>query len=267
MPRHRTFEDLVGIMNRLRDPGGCPWDREQTYQTLRGYLIEECYEVADAIDRKDPMGLREELGDLLFQIVFLSRLGQEDRAFTAADVVEEIAAKMVRRHPHVFGDDRADDAAAVLKRWEEIKKEEKAAAGTAAAEASLLDGIPAALPALVAAQRLGTKAARVGFDWKEPADVLAKLDEEIGELRREIASGRTADAEGEIGDAIFTLVMLARRLNLDAEAALARTNAKFRERFGHVEATLRQRGIQIEEAGLEVMDRLWEEAKGRRPDR
>jgi MazG family protein len=190
MPPSRTFDDLVAIMDRLRDPGGCPWDREQTYATLRGYLIEECYEVVDALDRDDRAGLREELGDLLFQIVFLSRLGQEDGAFTARDVIEGIASKMVRRHPHVFGDDTAADATEVLRRWEEIKKLEKDGAGALPAPASVLDGVPHALPALVKAQRLGTKAARVGFDWKDEEGVLAKLDEESAELRAAFVPSR-----------------------------------------------------------------------------
>lgn len=267
MSSPRTFEDLLAIMDRLRDPGGCPWDREQTYATLRGYLLEECYEVVDALDRGDPGDLREELGDLLFQIVFLSRLAKEDGAFSAADVIEGIASKMIRRHPHVFGDDTAADSAAVLKRWEEIKKDEKAAAGARGSGASVLDGIPAALPALVTAHRLGTKAARVGFDWPDAAAAAAKLDEEHGELRAALASGDPGAIGEEIGDALFTLVMLARKLDLDAEAALARANAKFRDRFKKVEAELVRRGVPVEEAGLTLLDRLWEESKASRPER
>ena len=267
MPTPRAFEDLVAIMDRLRDPGGCPWDREQTYATLRGYLLEECYEVVDALDRADPKALCEELGDLLFQIVFLSRIAVEDGHFSAADVIEGIAAKMIRRHPHVFGDDTAADSAAVLKRWEEIKRHEKGAADGVAPPASVLDGLPAALPALVTAQRLGTKAARVGFDWPDAAAAAAKLDEEHAELREALASGNAGAIGEEIGDALFTLVMLARKLDLDAEAALARTNAKFRERFRKVEAELLRRGIRVEEAGLPLMDRLWEESKASRPER
>src|SRR5258705_8141387 len=199
MDSGRTFEELVAIMDRLRDPGGCPWDREQTYGTLRGFLIEECYEVVDALDRADLPALREELGDLLFQIVFLARLGREDRAFDASDVVAGIAAKMVRRHPHVFGDDNASSSAEVLVRWEEIKRDEKKDAGTSAAESSVLSGIPPALPALVKAQRLGAKAARVGFDWREDADVVLKLDEEAAELRDAVAAGDPLAIREEIG--------------------------------------------------------------------
>jgi len=257
----RTFEDLVAIMDRLRDPGGCPWDREQTYATLRGYLIEECYEVVEALDRADLPALCEELGDLLFQIVFLARLGAEERAFDAGDVVHGIAAKMVRRHPHVFGDAKVEDAAAVLVRWEEIKRREKKDAGLSEPEASVLSGIPPALPALVKAQRLGTKAARVGFDWEKDADVLAKLDEETAELKAAVASGERETIREELGDALFTLAMVARRLGLDADEALSGANAKFASRFARVEAALRARGVPIEDAGLTLLDHLWNEAK------
>jgi len=266
MASARTFEDLVAIMNRLREPGGCPWDREQTYATLRRYLIEECYEVVDALDRADLPALCEELGDLLFQIVFLARLAREDRAFAAADVVEGVAAKMVRRHPHVFGEDTAANAAEVLVRWEEIKKIEKKDAGKPEAEVSVLAGIPPALPALVKAQRLGAKAARVGFDWRENEDVVAKLDEETAELRSAVASGDREAIREEIGDALFTLAMLARRFDVDADEALAAANSKFHKRFTRVEEELRRRGVPIAEAGLALMDRLWNEAKANRPE-
>jgi MazG family protein len=260
MASSRTFDDLIAIMDRLREPDGCPWDREQTYATLRGYLVEECYEVVDALDRADLPGLREELGDLLFQIVFLSRLGKEDGAFTAADVVEGIAAKMVRRHPHVFGSDTVSGTSEVLARWEEIKKAEKKDVG-AGATASVLDGIPHALPALVKAQRLGTKASRVGFDWSDDEGVLSKLDEECGELREAVRSGRSESIAEELGDTLFTLAMLARRLDLDADAALARANDKFRRRFVRVEDEVRKRGLQLQDAGPDLMNQLWEEAK------
>ncbi len=263
----RTFEDLVAIMSRLREPGGCPWDREQTYATLRGFLIEECYEVVDALDRADLPALCEELGDLLFQIVFLARLAREDGAFAAADVVEGIAAKMVRRHPHVFGGGTVADAAEVLVRWEEIKKAEKTDAGKPETEVSVLAGIPPALPALVKAQRMGTKAARVGFDWREDEDVLAKLDEETAELRLAVASRDREAIREEIGDALFTVAMLARRLDVDADEALAGANAKFHARFAHVERELRRLRVPIEEAGPTLMDRLWNEAKTILPER
>ncbi len=266
MASSHTFEDLVGIMDRLRDPGGCPWDREQTYATLRGFLVEECYEVVDALDRRDLTALGEELGDLLFQIVFLSRLAREDGAFSASDVVDGIAAKMIRRHPHVFGDESARDAAEVLVRWEEIKRREKTEAGTAATEPSVLDGIPPALPALVKAQRLGAKAARVGFDWRRDEEALAKLSEETRELRAAFASGDREAVREEIGDALFTLAMIARRKDVDADEALAAANAKFVARFTTVERTLQRRGIAIEEAGLDALDSVWNEIKGPPPE-
>jgi MazG family protein len=258
----RTFDALVEIMDRLRDPGGCPWDREQTYASLRGFLLEEAYEVAEAIDDGDPEHLREELGDLLFQVVFLSKLAKEEGRFDAADVIEGIATKMIRRHPHVFAEDSAEDAAEVLRKWEEIKKREKEEAGKEA-RASLLDGLPRALPALVKAQRLGDKAARVGFDWPEPAAVIAKVEEELGELREAVRGEDAAAAAEELGDLLFAAAMLGRKLGVDPEAALEAANAKFRRRFAGVEQALREQGVPLEQAGLERMDRLWNETKAR----
>jgi tetrapyrrole methylase family protein/MazG family protein len=206
------------------------------------------------------------LGDLLFQIVFLARLAREDGAFDAGDVVEGIAAKMTRRHPHVFGDATVGDAAEVLVRWEEIKRLEKRDAGQPGPEASVLAGIPPALPALVKAQRLGTKAARVGFDWSEDADVIAKLAEETSELKAAVASGDPVQIREELGDTLFTLAMVARRCGVDADEALAAANAKFVGRFTRVENELRRRGVPIAHAGLPLMDRLWDEAKSDPPD-
>lgn len=253
-----AFANLVRIMDRLRDPGGCPWDREQTYATLRNYLLEECYEVVEALDAGDREGLREELGDLLFQIVFLSRLAQEEGAFTAEDVASGVAEKMVRRHPHVFGSGKADTSEEVLRNWEEIKRQEK---GAAAPAPSVLTGIPRGLPALLKAQRLGTKAARVGFDWHRDQDVLDKIDEEVLELRQAATSGRPEQVREEFGDLLFSLVMLARRLQVDAEEALEGANRKFQTRFHEVERRLAAAGIAVEEAGLETLDRVWEEVK------
>lgn len=261
MRTSRSFESLVTIMDRLRDPGGCPWDREQTYETLRGFLLEEAYEVAEAIDAGDPEGLREELGDLLFQVVFLARLGKEDGRFDAGDVVEGIATKMVRRHPHVFADDTAEDADAVLRKWEAIKRKEKEDKGAAAEERSLLDGLPRVLPALVRAQRLGDKAARVGFDWPDAASVLAKVEEELAEVREAVDRGDAEAARDELGDLLFSAAMLARKIDADPEGALERASAKFRRRFAAVERALREEGVPLEEAGLERMDRLWNQAK------
>ncbi|HEX4825583.1 MAG TPA: nucleoside triphosphate pyrophosphohydrolase [Candidatus Polarisedimenticolaceae bacterium] len=263
MASPRNFDDLVAIMDRLRDPGGCPWDREQTFATLRGFLIEECYEAVEALDRDDLPGLCEELGDLLLQVVFLSRLAREAGAFSAADVVEGISAKMVRRHPHVFGDEQAADSAAVLKRWEEIKKEEK---GGGESAASLLDGIPQALPALVKAQRLGAKAARVGFDWERTDGVLEKLREESDELAAAVGAGDPASVREELGDLLFTAAMVARKQGLDADEALSRANAKFRARFAYVEGAARRAGVALADAGPALMDRWWEESKARRPE-
>jgi len=257
----RSFDDLVAIMDRLRDPGGCPWDREQTFETLRGYLIEESYEAVDAIDRGDRPGLAEELGDLLLQVVFLARLGKEEKAFDAGDVVEGIAAKLVRRHPHVFGDESAASSGEVLKRWEEIKKEEKIAAGAGADDPSVLAGIPRSLPALVKAQRLGTKAARVGFDWSDDSGVVAKLEEETAELAQALHSRDRASIVEEIGDVLFTVTMLARRLDVDADAALARANEKFERRFRRMEAELSRRGVAVADAPASLRERLWEESK------
>jgi MazG family protein len=263
MTESESFEGLVAIMDRLRGPDGCPWDREQTWKSLRRFLLEECYEVADALDRADPDELREELGDLLFQIVFLSRLAKEEGQFTADDVVRGIAEKMIRRHPHVFGEDRAETSDEVLRRWEEIKRRERKAGSEGEGEGhrSILDGIPRALPAMMKAQQMGARAARVGFDWNREIDILEKIDEELEELRSAVASSDRSQVEEELGDFLFATVMLARRLQIDPEAALERTNLKFRERFGKIEDELSRRGVAVETAGLELMDQLWDETK------
>lgn len=256
----RKFETLVAIMERLRGPDGCPWDREQSYESLRSYLIEETFEVADALDRGDREDLREELGDLLLQVVFLSQLAREEGAFTVEDVCRGINDKMIRRHPHVFGDEEAADAAEVLEHWERIKRDEKAARGGDDGS-SVLDGIPKTLPALLKAHRLGTKAARVGFDWKRADDVVGKVDEELGELREAVSRGDTAAAREELGDLLFSLAMLARKLDLDPEGALEATNRKFARRFRWIEDRLRERGERLEEVGLERLEALWRAAK------
>ncbi|HKQ60137.1 MAG TPA: nucleoside triphosphate pyrophosphohydrolase [Candidatus Polarisedimenticolaceae bacterium] len=261
-----SFADLVALMDRLRGPDGCPWDREQTYATLRGYALEECYEVVEALDRGDPAALCEELGDLLFQIVFLARLAQEQDRFTIHDVIDSITTKMVRRHPHVFGAAVAETSEDVLRNWERIKREEKTATPAAS---SVLDGIPTALPALLKAQRLGTKAARIGFDWPGPAAVLQKVDEELSELREAVRRDDARAARDELGDLLFALAMLARHLRLDPDAALERTNRKFRRRFAWIEAELARDGRSAEQAGSEQLERLWSVAKrelGGEPD-
>ncbi len=260
MPTPETFDDLVAIMDRLRGRGGCPWDREQTYETLRRYLIEECYEVADALDHRDLPGLREELGDLLLQVVFLSRLAQEDGAFTVSDVIAGISQKLVRRHPHVFSDDPARTSAQVLKRWEEIKREERETNG-ASEDASVLDGIPRSLPAVMKAQQTGDRVARVGFEWEREAEIIDKVEEELAELREAVAIGDATRIEDELGDLLFTTVMLARRLGVDAEASLEKSNHKFHARFRCVEGAVRSRGGTVDSTGAEQLERLWDECK------
>ncbi len=259
------LERLVEIMDRLREPGGCPWDHEQSYATLRSYLLEECYEAADALDRGDSPALREELGDLLFQIVFLSRIAKEDGKFTIEDVIRGIADKMIRRHPHVFGDATARTSEEVVDAWERIKRAEKQSAG--GKPGGLLDGVPGCLPALLKARQLGDRAARVGFDWNGPEPVLEKLEEELSELRSAVSEGRNDEVQDELGDVIFTAVMLARQLKVDPEAALERTNRKFRERFAWIEQELVRRKTRLDEAGAELLEQLWGQSKSalRRP--
>ena len=254
------FETLVRILDRLREPGGCPWDREQSWDSLRGYLIEECYEAVDALDRRDGPGLCEELGDLLLQIVFLARLAAEEGRFHARDVVRGIVEKMIRRHPHVFGADVATSSEDVLRRWEEIKREEKAQRSDRA-PTSVLGGIPTALPALPKAQRIGTKVARVGFDWPNVDEVLVKVEEELGELRDSVTRGDPAGMREEVGDLLFSVAMLARKLGIDAEAALEEANRKFARRFTSIEERLEREGRDVREVGLETLDRLWNEMK------
>ena len=256
----RKFETLVAIMARLRGPDGCPWDREQTFESLRSYLIEESFEVADALDRGDLDELREELGDLLLQVVFLAQLAGERQAFTVDDVCRAINEKMIRRHPHVFGDDHADDSEQVLEHWERIKRQEKADRD-GGAPVSILAGVPKALPALLKAHRLGTKASRVGFDWKAADDVLGKVEEELGELREAVAAGERAAAREELGDLLFSLAMLARKLDVDPEGALEATNQKFIRRFEWIERRLRERGTDVHDADAETLETLWNEAK------
>lgn len=256
---HGRFEKLVEIMDQLRGPDGCPWDREQDWGSLRSYLIEECHEAVAALDAGDRQGLCEELGDVLLQIVFLARLGQEEGAFTASDVVRGIVEKMIRRHPHVFGDEEASDSDEVLRNWERIKKEEKAGRGEE--RESLLEGLPPALPALLRAQRLGEKAARVGFDWPDAAAVLEKIREEVAELEAAVREADRASVVEEIGDLLFATAMFARKSNHDPEAALDAANRKFMRRFRQVEGKLSAAGQGLETAGLKRLEELWGEVK------
>jgi MazG family protein len=262
MTDRHSLDDLLAIMARLRDPqGGCPWDLQQDFATIAPYTIEEAYEVADAIDRQDWPELRDELGDLLLQVVFHAQMARERGLFDFADVAHAISDKMIRRHPHVFGDEEARTAGAVKGRWEEIKAEEKAAKGKTA-KASLLDDVPLALPALARAVKLQSLAARVGFDWPGTAEVLDKLNEEMLELSHEVAKGGNHDRlEDELGDMLFVYANLARHLKVDPEAALRRANAKFRRRFGRIEEKLATQGRSPEQSNLEEMDALWNEAK------
>ncbi|MDO9126759.1 MAG: nucleoside triphosphate pyrophosphohydrolase [Parvibaculum sp.] len=260
-PDAGKIDALLEIMARLRDPdGGCPWDLEQSYATIAPYTIEEAYEVADAIEQGDMEGLKDELGDLLLQVVFHAQMAKEDGTFDFADVVRAICEKMIRRHPHVFGNEEQRDAGAVKGRWEEIKAEEKAAKGTVSA--SILDDVPRALPALSRAVKLQNRAARVGFDWPDTSQVIDKLHEEMLELSAEVAKGGDADRlEDEMGDLLFVYANLARHLKVDPEAALRRANAKFRRRFGRIEEKLAAEGRKPEQSTLEEMDALWNEAK------
>lgn len=257
----RVIDRLLAIMARLRDPnGGCPWDLEQDFASIAPYTIEEAYEVADAIERGDLDDLKDELGDLLLQVVFHSRMAEEAGHFAFDDVAEAISGKMLRRHPHVFGDEGERSAGEVKTRWEEIKAEEKAAKG--AAPASILDDVPLALPALTRAVKLQNRAARVGFDWPDTSLVVDKLNEEMLELSAEIAKGGEPDRlEDEMGDLLFVYANLARHLKVDPEAALRRANAKFRRRFGRIEEKLAAMGKRPEDSSLEEMDAFWNEAK------
>ncbi|MDR3498601.1 MAG: nucleoside triphosphate pyrophosphohydrolase [Parvibaculum sp.] len=256
------IDTLLRIMATLRSPdGGCPWDLEQTFATIAPYTIEEAYEVAEAIERGDMGELKDELGDLLFQVVFHAQMASEAGAFGFGDVVRAISEKMIRRHPHVFANEDARTAGAVKGRWEDIKAEERAAKGKPA-QASLLDDVPLALPALARAVKLQARAARVGFDWPSTAEVLDKLNEEMLELSHEVAKGGDHDRlEDELGDLLFVYANLARHLKVDPEAALRRANAKFRRRFRYIEERLAAEGRKPEQSDLEEMDALWNAAK------
>jgi tetrapyrrole methylase family protein/MazG family protein len=254
------FQRLTEIMARLRAPDGCPWDRKQTFDTIKPYLLEETYEVLDAIDSRDWKGLAEELGDLMLEVVFFAQMAGEAGLFHIEDSLDAIDEKLIRRHPHVFGTGTARTPEEVKVRWDEIKAEERAGKGKK--DEGLLDPVPRALPALVEAQQLTSRASGVGFDWPSADHVLEKLDEELSEL----AEARAANAprerlEDELGDLLFVIVNLARFLKVDPEQALRRTNRKFRERFGYVERGLKEKGKTPGEATLEEMDALWEKSK------
>lgn len=243
-------------MARLRAPDGCPWDREQNFDTIKPYLLEETYEVLDAIDERDWDGLTEELGDLVLQAVFFAQMASEEGRFTIGDSLDAISEKLIRRHPHIFAEGSAKTPEEVKKRWDEIKAEEKLQKGQR--PKTLLEGVPRNLPALVEAQRITGKAAGVGFDWSSAEDVIEKLHEELGEFEESRQSGSQEQIEGELGDLLFVLVNLARFMKVDPEQALRKTNAKFRRRFAHVEQNATLPG-----ATLDEMDALWRQAKER----
>ena len=259
----QAFAGFIRLIARLRAPGGCPWDREQTHASLKPMTLEEAYEVLMAIDEGTDEELAGELGDLLLQVVFHAQIAAEEQRFTMADVIARVSEKMVRRHPHVFGDDKADTAGEVLRNWEALKAEERRASGKAAPAESMLDSVPKSLPAVMEAFQASTKAARVGFDWPDASGAIAKLDEELGELRAEAAAAdrdprRVSD---EVGDLLLAAVNVARLLGVDPESALKAANRKFRRRFAHVEARLREGGRGPAEASLDEMEALWQEAK------
>jgi len=265
----KNFDELVNVMARLRAPGGCPWDREQTYESLAPYLLEEAFESFDAIHEAGegkPENLREELGDLLLQIIFHSQIAEELGDFTIADVCETITKKMVLRHPHVFGDKKFDTATDVLRNWDELKKAEREITKKEAKpKDSILDDVPLAFPALMEANKLSKKAAKIGFDWENTEQIFEKLDEEINELKIEIAGHNTGKIEEELGDLLFVIVNLARKLDVEPETALKRTNRKFRRRFKFIEMNLKEQGKCLDNSNLEEMDALWNEAKKSEP--
>jgi MazG family protein len=261
------FSRLVEIMRLLRSPAGCPWDREQTLASLAPFVLEEAHEVVDAIERGDLEDLRGEIGDLVFEGVFLAQLCAEDGRFDIADSIRHVADKLVRRHPHVFAASarepsaRIQSAGQVIEQWEAIKARERSDA--AASVAGALDGIPRALPSLLAAHEIGTRAAAVGFDWEAATDVLAKIEEEVGELRRALAQDTPERAAEEMGDLLFALANLSRKLGIEPEAALRAANRKFMARFRAVEEAVERSGARMQDLALEQLERIWQQVKAR----
>jgi tetrapyrrole methylase family protein / MazG family protein len=254
--KENRFDRLMEIMRKLRAPGGCPWDAEQTHESLKRYLLEEAYEVIEAIDSGERDHLKEELGDLLLQPVFHAAIAEEKGDFSIDEVLDAINEKLVRRHPHVFGEEVIESSAAQITNWEKIKKQEKGVE-----RKSALSGIPPELPALMKAQKITEKAARVGFDWEHTDQVFAKVMEELHEFEEAMLSGDQKEMESELGDLLFAIVNLGRFLSIDPEEALRKTIHRFTRRFSHVEESLHNRGMAMQSATLEEMDVLWEEAK------
>ena len=255
---NHTFNRLREVIRALRAPGGCPWDRKQTHETLREYAIEEVYELIDAIDDQDDEGIIEELGDILLQVMLHSQIGEDDGYFMVDDVIRSITEKMIHRHPHVFADTKVETVEDVYKNWDELKREEKGQQ-----RKSILDGVPKQLPALAKAFKLQNNAAKVGFDWDRVKDIWLKLDEELKEVREAIEQGERTEMEREFGDVLFVLANLSRYYKLNPEIALNLTNQKFHSRFTFIEEKMQQQGKDINEATLEEMDELWNQAKGR----
>lgn len=255
-----SFARAVAIMAQLRAPGGCPWDREQTFDSIRRYTLEETYEVLDAIEREDWPGLKDELGDLLLQVLFYAEMAKEAGHFTLQNVTDNLSEKLIRRHPHVFANrERVETSAQVLQNWEEIKKSERTGAPNEK-DTSMLNGVPRSLPALMEATKLGSRAASIGFDWNNAASVFDKLQEELAELQQAIASGRSEEKEEELGDVLFIVVNLARKLGVQSEFALRASNAKFRRRFAAMEASASSRSS-IGELAPEELEKLWDRVK------
>jgi tetrapyrrole methylase family protein/MazG family protein len=255
-PDKSKFDTLMGLMRRLRGPGGCPWDAEQTHETLKRYLLEETYEVTEAIDAASAPMLREELGDLLLQVVFHAVIAEEHGEFSIDDIIDTLNDKLIRRHPHVFADLKVKDIDQLIENWEKIKKMEKGSS-----RESVLSGVPSHLPALLKAQKISEKAARVGFDWSHVDQVFAKVLEELKEFEETMLEGNQERMEAELGDLLFALANLGRFLSLNPEDALRKTVARFMKRFEHIEQSLHAANREIRDASLEDMERLWEEAK------
>jgi MazG family protein len=254
-----AFQKLVDIMRRLRGPDGCPWDREQTIHSLRGFVLEETYEVLDAIDRSDHDALRTEIGDLLFEGVFLAQVEADEGRFTVVEALASISEKLIRRHPHVFGTtEGVDTAGKVVEQWEQIKAREQSDAG---ATRSLLSGVPRSMPSLLRAHEIGTRVAAVGFDWAGPADVVTKIEEEVAELREAAAREGTDRIEEEMGDLLFSIANLARKLGVEPESALRKANEKFSARFAALERRFDAQGRSVHDASLEEMEEAWEDVK------
>jgi nucleoside triphosphate diphosphatase len=264
----KGFTELVELIARLRAPGGCPWDREQTHESLKPMMLEEAYEVVEAIDDGNDEEFKGELGDLLLQVVFHSQIATEEDRFTVAEVIERISSKMIRRHPHVFAEDTAQTAGEVLRNWEAIKEAELEAKGKRSDEGSMLDTVSTKLPAVMEAFQMTTKVSRVDFDWPDVASVLEKLDEEVEELKQAVGEEHPTHSEiaGEVGDLLFVAVNVARLLGIDPESALKASNRKFRRRFRYIEDRLREQGRKPADSDHIEMDALWDEAKAKEKD-